>query len=295
MNRPQTILIAGPTASGKSALAIKLAQQVDGEIVNADSMQIYPVLRILTARPGDDDLASVPHHLYGTTPLTGPSSVAIWAAQAQEAAHDIWSRNKVPVFVGGTGLYFRALEQGIATVPAISPEIRERVRSDLINNGSKALHRELSALDPDGATALRPSDGQRICRALEVILSTGHTLQHFQDAPVHPPLLEGRVVDRHLLVPERGLLHERINARVDTMIEEGAIEEVRRLLALDLPQDAPALRAIGVRDLELYIRGEQGLNDSIERIKAATRQYAKRQQTWFRGQLGTLWQPVPAS
>ena len=289
MERPDAILIAGPTASGKSKLALEMAELWGGEIVNTDSMQIYPVLNILTARPDEDDLARVPHHLYGFAPLAEPYSVARWLEDARRVSEELWSRDVVPVFVGGTGLYFRALEKGLAGTPDIPAEIRAEIRQNLIEDGSVALHARLTLLDPAGAALLRPSDGQRIARALEVITATGKPLLDFQNQPVSAPFLDGKSVHRTVLMPQRPMLHERINLRTEWMMEQGALDEVTQLLSLKLPDEATVMRAIGVRQLTDYIRGEQLLKNSIDGIKAATRQYAKRQSTWFRGQFSNEW------
>ena len=289
VQRPDAILIAGPTASGKSKLALELAEEWDGEIVNADSMQIYPVLNVLTARPSDHDLNRVPHHLYGYAPIDEPYSVAKWMVDAETVANRHWDRNKVPVFVGGTGLYFKALDEGLAPTPHIPEMLRSEIRDALIEKGSEVLHRELRALDPEGAEKLKPGDSHRITRALEVVRATGKPLAHFQNTAADKSLLSERNVQRVVLMPERKRLHERINARSELMIEEGALEEVKALLELELPDHATVLKAIGVPQLSSYLRGEIRLVEAIEKLKAATRQYAKRQSTWFRGQFGDNW------
>ena len=289
MNKPDAILIAGPTASGKSNLALKLAADFNGEIINTDSMQIFPILRVLTARPDDADLAQTVHHLYGTTPLEGPSSVAVWMRDAERVASDIWSRGKTAVFVGGTGLYFRGLEHGLAQVPDIPLDIRASVRQKLTELGSEHLYQQLLAADPLGASLLRPSDGQRIARALEVVLATGQSLKSFQDKPDTGALLSGKSVERYLVMPDRPVLHERINARTVKMMDEGAIDEVRELLSHNLSNELSIMRAIGVKEITQYLAGSLTRDEVIERIRAATRQYAKRQSTWFRGQLKTDW------
>ena len=289
VQRPDAILIAGPTASGKSKLAIEEALRWDGEIVNTDSMQIYPVLDILTARPDAEDLLKVPHHLYGTAAVDEPYSVARWMEEAATVAADIWSRGRVPVFVGGTGLYFRGLENGLAATPAIPPKIREKIRSDLIELGSEELHRQLAEIDPEGAANLRPSDGHRIARALEVIRGTNRPLAHYQNQPHSTPLLAKKSCRKIVLMPPRNVLHERINMRTEWMIEQGAITEVAALLALELPAEATVLKAIGVRQLGSYLHGKLSLKQATEQVKAATRQYAKRQSTWFNGQFDEDW------
>ena len=289
VQRPDAILIAGPTASGKSKLAVEKALQWNGEIVNTDSMQIYPVLDILTARPDRGDLLRVPHHLYGFAQLDEPYSAALWLEQARQTAEDIWSRDSVPVFVGGTGLYFRAIEEGLAQIPDIPAEIRKAVRSRLKSDGSEVLHRELAQLDPNGAAHLKPGDSHRIARALEVVAATGRPLAHYQSQKGHSPIILEKSVEKIVLMPERQVLHQRINLRTDQMLDGGALDEVKAILALNLPPESTVLKAIGVRQLESFLYGEQAFNEAKEQIKAATRQYAKRQSTWFNGQFDDSW------
>jgi len=289
VQRPDAILIAGPTASGKSKLAINEALRWDGEIVNTDSMQIYPVLDILTARPDAEDLTKVPHHLYGFADIEKPYSVARWLKDAQSAAESIWARGRIPVFVGGTGLYFRGLQDGFAETPEIPPDIRAEIRAELEQLGSQKLHQKLALLDPSGAAGLRPSDGHRIARALEVISATNRPLSHYQNLPHSQPILSGKTAQKIVLMPERKVLHSRINLRADWMIENGAADEVEALLELDLPPQATVLKAIGVRQMRSFLHGKLSLNQAAEQIKAATRQYAKRQSTWFNGQFDKNW------
>ena len=289
MTKPDAILIAGPTASGKSRLAFEVARLVGGEIVNTDSMQIYDVLRVLTARPSKQDEAAAPHHLYGHISPTEDFSVAKWLEQAKTVFREIAGRGAVPVFAGGTGLYFKALEAGLANVPEIPDDIREPIRKALKEEGSEALHRQLAAANAEGGAALRPSDGQRIARALEVVKATGRPLRAFQNEAQSEAMLNGLNVRKILLMPERALLHERINARTEAMMEQGTLEEVKALLALDLPASATAMQAIGVKPLSAHLAGDLALDEAIERTQAATRQYAKRQSTWFRGQHGDDW------
>ena len=290
MQRPDAILIAGPTASGKSKLAIEEALRWEGEIINTDSMQIYPVLDILTARPDAEDLKKVPHHLYGFAELAEPYSVARYLDDAQVIANDIWQRGRIPIFVGGTGLYFRGLLEGLAATPEIPAELRAEIRSELEQFGSEKMHRKLADLDPGGAANLRPGDGHRIGRAMEVILATGKPLSHFQKLPHSEPILAGKNAEKIVLMPQRNVLHERINLRTDWMIENGAIDEVRALLKLELPADSTVLKAIGVSQLGSFIHGKLSIKQAKEQIKAATRQYAKRQSTWFNGQFDQTWQ-----
>lgn len=292
VSRPDAILIAGPTASGKSQLALDLADRWNGAVVNADSMQVYPVLRVLTARPDDADEAVLPHHLYGHADLRKPYSVAQWLADVRPALTRVQESGRIPVIVGGTGLYFQTLERGLAEVPDIPRSVRDDVRQSLINDGSVQLYERLQQHDPTGAASLRASDGQRIARALEVVLATGRPLSAFTAQQKVTSLLEGMQVDRIILEPERSVLHERINLRAGQMIDAGAESEVRDLLALNLPPDATVLKAIGVSQLASCFCGEFSLNHAVEKIKTLTRQYAKRQSTWFRGQFDSRWRRI---
>ncbi|MGJ8570696.1 MAG: tRNA (adenosine(37)-N6)-dimethylallyltransferase MiaA [Hoeflea sp.] len=283
------LLIAGPTASGKSALALEMARELGGEIVNADSMQVYGVLDRLTARPDAQDLAQVPHHLYGHIPPAQVYSTGIWLNQATEIVRDIRARGMLPVIVGGTGLYFRALTGGLSDMPAIPDPIRNELRSRLEQDGVEALHAELSRLDPPMGERLRPADRQRILRALEVVRATGRSISEFQGrggAKIVDPLSARCLV----LQPERPLLHSRINQRFATMMDEGALDEVRQLLDLDIPPQHPAMKAIGVSQIADYLAGRLSRDEAIELSSIATRQYAKRQMTWFRNQLGEEWE-----
>ncbi len=292
----KAIAIAGPTASGKSALALERAEALarDGQraiIVNTDSMQVYPVLRVLTARPGKEDLARADHALYGHAPLDEPYSVARWARDVVTLLPE-WEREGiVPIFTGGTGLYFRALETGLSPVPTIDPAIREKVRAELSADGPHALHTRLAKLDSDGAAALRPSDGQRIARALEVVESTGRPLAEHQQGDASP-LLDGWALERWIVEPSRAVLHDKIERRCGQMLKEGALTEVEELLHLNPPPQATVWKAIGVPQLAAHLRGEVSIGEACQKMIAATRQYAKRQSTWFRGQMGPDWQRV---
>ncbi|MEM9732689.1 MAG: tRNA (adenosine(37)-N6)-dimethylallyltransferase MiaA [Pseudomonadota bacterium] len=288
--RPDAVLIAGPTASGKSALALQAAQHWGGEIVNVDSMQIYPVLHVLTARPPQEDLACVPHHLYGYADPAQTWSTERWRLDAQGVMAEIKAKGAIPVLVGGTGLYFRALDEGLSRVPPIPETIREDVRHRLVRDGSEALHGELASLDRAGAQGLAPGDSHRIARALEVVLATGKPLAHFQNQVDSPPLTQGMKCHRIILEPPRPVLHERINTRSEWMLNNGAVEEVEELLKLHLPHTATIMRAIGVPQISDYLAQTIDRKLLLERLQAATRQYAKRQSTWFRGQFDARWQ-----
>lgn len=287
------VLVAGPTASGKSALAMRLATQLAGRlageggtVVNADSMQVYSGLRVLTARPSAADETRVPHRLYGHVDPRETYSVARWTEDVTRALAELRAAGRVPIVTGGTGLYFRALLHGLSPVPPIEPAIRATVRAALERDGAAALHGQLGREDPEGARRLRPSDGQRVARALEVVRSTGRPLHAWQGAPARP-ILSGTIA-RLLVMPPRAELHERIARRTRAMLEGGrdgpAAAEVRRLRALD-PPATTAARALGVSTVSRLLDGAIDHAEAERRLTVETRRYAKRQSTWFRNQL----------
>jgi len=279
--RPKAILIAGPTASGKSAAALDLAQRFGGIVINADSMQVYRELAVLTARPSQAEMQRAPHCLYGTVPASERYSVGRFLEDVAHALRDAKVEGRLPVFIGGTGLYFKALTEGLAQVPDVPPEIRAHWRGEAERIGTEGLHRALQARDPVMAARLRPSDPQRLLRALEVIDATSFSLAEWQGADaaavLHP---EGLL--RIVIAPEREPLYAAIDARFDRMMEQGAIEEVRALLALGLDHALPAMRAHGVRELAAYLAGDSSLEAAVEKAKTESRRYAKRQMTWAR-------------
>jgi tRNA dimethylallyltransferase len=279
--RPKAILIAGPTASGKSAAALDLAQRFGGIVINADSMQVYRELAVLTARPSQAEMQRAPHCLYGTVPASERYSVGRFLEDVAHALRDAKVEGRLPVFIGGTGLYFKALTEGLAQVPDVPPEIRAHWRGEAERIGTEGLHRALQARDPVMAARLRPSDPQRLLRALEVIDATSVSLAEWQGADaaavLHP---EGLL--RIVIAPEREPLYAAIDARFDRMMEQGAIEEVRALLALGLDHALPAMRAHGVRELAAYLAGDSSLEAAVEKAKTESRRYAKRQMTWAR-------------
>ncbi len=277
----RAILIAGPTASGKSGLALRIAVQVGGTIINADSMQVYRELSIITARPTEAEMAEVPHRLYGFLPAADAYSVGRYVLDAAAAIAAVQAEGRVPIVVGGTGLYFKALLEGLSPIPAIDPAVRERWRARAEAEGAPALHALLATQDPEAASRLMPSDKQRIVRALEVAESTGRPLSAWQRQPGEPVLRADETL-RLLVVAEREALMQRIDARFDAMLEAGVLEEVRAFAALGLSEELPAVRAHGVRPLMRYLRGELSLAEAVEGSKAETRQYAKRQVTWHR-------------
>lgn len=284
MSRPDAILVAGPTASGKSQRALALAAAHGGVVINADSMQVYRELRVLSARPSPGDEAAIPHRLYGHVGAATRYSVGQWLADAAEALAEARSEGQLPVFVGGTGLYFKALTEGLAAIPPIPPEIRAGVLAAAEGEPAEALHARLAARDPETAAATRPSDRARILRGLEVIEATGRPLAEWRRGPGSAPLLAADRTMRIVLDPPRPLLHERIAERADCMIHDGAIDEALALGALGLSPDLPAMKAIGVRQFLDHHAGKLTLAEAIASVKTETRRYAKRQVTWFRHQ-----------
>jgi tRNA dimethylallyltransferase len=282
--KPPVALIAGPTASGKSALALALAEATDGVIVNADSAQVYRDLPILSAAPGPEELVRAEHRLYGDLDGSVPCSAADWAEAARGEIADIHAQGRLPILAGGTGLYLRTLLDGIAPVPEIDPEVRRRVRGATVaeNRG------ELERLDPDAAARLNIGDSARIGRALEVVLSTGRTLPEWQQ---HREGGIGHEIELRplILLPPRDWLYRRCDERFASMIEQGAVEEVKSLLARKLDPDLPVMRGIGVREIAAHLAGETSIEEAIAAGQQATRRYAKRQYTWFAHQPPPEW------
>jgi tRNA dimethylallyltransferase len=276
---PFVLIVSGPTASGKSALAMALAERLNGVIINADSMQVYRELRVLTARPTVAEEARVPHRLYGVRPAAEAGSVAWWREQALATIASALSESRLPILTGGTGMYFSALTQGLAEVPTPTPEAREEARRLLAEIGSAELHAGLTKVDPATAHRLHPSDGQRIARAWEVWRSTGQGLAAWQNRKLPAaPYRFGAI----LLDPPREALRAAIATRFDAMLADGAVEEVRALLEQNLDPALPAMRAHGVPELSAFLRGTMTLDQARERTELVTGQYTKRQATWFR-------------
>ncbi|GJD34621.1 tRNA (adenosine(37)-N6)-dimethylallyltransferase MiaA [Methylobacterium aerolatum] len=284
--RPAAVLIAGPTASGKSALASRIARGHDGVVVNTDSMQVYADLRVLTARPEPAEEAAVPHRLYGHVDGATNYSLGHFTRDATALLAELDGR--LPVFVGGTGLYFRALEQGFSELPPVPEPIRAEVRRQAEGRPTEALHADLARLDPEGAARLRPSDRMRVMRALEIFAATGRPIASFYGDPVPGPLAGRRLV-KLFLAPDRALLRERIDARFRAMVADGALEEVAALRARRLDPMLPVMRAHGVPGLIAHLDGASRLDEAVAKGQADTRAYAKRQVTWFRHQMGDGW------
>jgi tRNA dimethylallyltransferase len=284
VSKPEIILVVGPTASGKSALALELAEKHNGVIVNADSMQVYRDLRIITARPTPEDEARAPHHLYGHVDAAENYSVGRWAADAAAELATTGRCARAAIIVGGTGLYFSALTRGLAAVPPIPAEIREEVRGRLASDGIAALHAELTRRDPLSAARLMPGDRARVTRALEVVLATGRSLTDWQEENM-PAIVDLATAVKVFLMPKREELFRRIDARFDAMIAAGALDEVSALNARNLDPDLPAMKAHGVPWLIRHLNGEITVAQAVDAAKRDTRQYTKRQATWFRNQL----------
>ncbi|HWW46362.1 MAG TPA: tRNA (adenosine(37)-N6)-dimethylallyltransferase MiaA [Xanthobacteraceae bacterium] len=280
----EAVLIAGPTASGKSALALELAKAVGGVVINTDSMQVYRDLRVLTARPTVEEEAQVPHWLYAHRDAAQNCSAGVWLADAQAALEKARALGLMPIFTGGTGLYFKAMLRGLSAVPDTPPEIRDAVRARHDRDGVEALHAELAARDPQMAVRLKPRDRSRIERALEVLDATGRSLREWRHHSL-PPLLKPEQVVAVFLAPERDELYARIDRRFATMLQTGALDEVARLAARGLDPLLPAMKAHGVPALIRHLAGELTLEEAAAIGCNDTRRYTKRQFTWFRHQL----------
>jgi tRNA dimethylallyltransferase len=284
MRRPDAILIAGPTATGKSALALALAEKLNGVIVNADSMQVYRDLRVLTARPTPQEERRVPHRLYGHVDAAENYSVGRWCREVGEVLGELKAQGRTAILVGGSGLYFKALTAGLAAVPPIPAEIRSAVRGRLQREGVRPLYAELIERDPDTANRLMPNDRARISRALEVMLATGRSLSDWHREGL-PPLLDAARAAKVFITCERAELVRRIETRFAGMLAAGALDEVRALAARRLDPLLPAMKAHGVPWLIRHLNGEITLEEAAAGAVMDTRRYAKRQLTWFRNQM----------
>lgn len=282
--RRPVLAIFGPTASGKSAAALAAAQAFDGTVINADSMQIYRDLPILSAAPGPAERAAVPHRLYGVLDAGELNSAARWRALALRAIEEAHDQGRLPILVGGTGLYLKGLTEGLAPMPDIPEAVRAGVRDRLAAEGAPSLHRVLRDRDPVAAARLEPADSQRIARALEVVEATGRPLSAWQaDPPMGPPA--HLAFTTLVIAPPRAAVHARAEARLEAMIEEGALDEVAALMARGLDPALPAMKALGVPDLAAHLRGAVSLTEALDRAKTATRRYAKRQFVWAKSHI----------
>lgn len=280
------ILIAGPTASGKSALAVALARELGGVVINADSMQVYDGLRILTARPSDEELAQAPHALYGHVPPSHAYSVAQWLGDVDRMLSEARAAGQVPIIVGGTGLYFKALLEGLSPVPPVQDDVRQHWRAQAARLGPSSLHAVLAERDPIMATRLSPTDPQRITRALEVLDATGRSLADWQ-AIKGQPVLRADAIHCLCLRPPRAWLQARCDQRFDEMMAWGALDEVRGLSGLTLDAKLPVMGALGMRPLLHHLQGESSIEAAVAEGKSQTRRYIKRQETWFNKNIST--------
>ncbi len=283
MDEPSVWLIAGPTASGKSGLALALAERTGAEIVNADSMQVYRDLAILTARPATADLLRAPHHLYGVADAAEAWSVGRWLRAAETILAEVAARGRPAIVVGGTGLYFRALTEGLSEIPSVPPPIRDQAEAALAAEGEAAFRSRLRDIDPEAEARIAAGDRQRLVRAMSVALATGRSLSGWQAQAGEPALggWRGLVLD-----PPREALYARCDARLAAMVDLGALEEVRALLAHGLDPGLPVMKALGVPEFAAHLTGELTLDQALAAARQSTRRYAKRQTTWFRNQTG---------
>lgn len=284
MSLQRVLIVCGPTASGKSGLALALAERFDGVLINADSMQVYRDLAVVTARPGEDDLSRAPHRLYGFLDASDKCSAGQWRDLALAEIGDAAAAGRLPIVVGGTGLYLKALMRGLHDLPDVPGQVREALMERLEREGPGALHAELLAADPETASRLAPGDRQRIVRALEVLQHTGRGLADWQRGETDgaPPGLDFHTL---LLNPPRADLYAACDTRFETMLESGALDEVRQFAEINPAADTPLWKAVGVRPLARYLAGEIEKDAMTEQAQRDTRRYAKRQMTWFRNQI----------
>lgn len=288
---PRTpILIAGPTASGKSALALRLAGERGGVVINADSQQIYRDWHILSARPSGEEEAQAPHRLYGHITLDTIYSTGHWLEEATREIERCRTSDETPIVVGGTGLYFKALTLGLARIPRVDPKIRAAGEAELERLGLVAFVEALHPRDPKTCARIDLQNPRRVLRAWEVLAHTGKGIADWQDA-TPPPVLPLNACHAIALTPPRDWLYQRCDQRFDDMVNTGVLDEVEAVLRLDLPKDAPGLKAVGASELTAHLKGEMSLEDAVDRAKKETRRYAKRQSTWIRNQM-QAWQSL---
>lgn len=282
MSPPLITLIAGPTASGKSKLALELAERTGAVIINADSQQLYSDLRVLSARPSVEEETRIEHHLYGVADAADAWSVGRWTRAIMPLLQSLRAEGRPSLIVGGTGLYFTALAKGLADIPDVPLEAREEAGALYDTEGEAAFRLRLTTFDPPAAAAIAPGDRQRLTRAWAVARSTEKSLSDWQ-ASTHP-LLEPHTYERLVVEPDRAALYANCDARVAAMVDHGALDEVRALTARDLDPALPAMKAVGVREFAAHLAGEMSLEAAMDAVRQATRNYAKRQLTWFRNQ-----------
>lgn len=282
MSQPLITLIAGPTASGKSRLAMQRARETGAVVINADSQQLYADLRVLSARPSVEDEAEIPHRLYGVADAADAWSVGRWSRAVMDLLAELAAEGRPALLVGGTGLYFNALTKGLAEIPPVPVAIRDAVQAEVDAEGEAAFRRRLAEVDPAAEAAIFPADRQRLVRAFSVHRASGRALSDWKADTL--PLLSPDRYDALVVEPPRDRLYASCDARVDMMMAQGSLDEVRALVARDLTPDLPAMKAVGVRELAAHLAGELSLNDAVAAVKQSTRNYAKRQFTWFRNQ-----------
>ncbi|MGU3454740.1 tRNA (adenosine(37)-N6)-dimethylallyltransferase MiaA [Brevundimonas sp. M1A4_2e] len=282
MSQPLLTLIAGPTASGKSRLAMQRARETDALIINADSQQLYADLRVLSARPSAEDEAEIPHRLYGVADAADAWSVGRWSRAVMDLLAELAAEGRPALLVGGTGLYFNALTKGLADIPPVPVDVRDAVQAEFDAEGEAVFRRRLAHIDPAAEAAIFPADRQRLVRAFSVHRASGRALSDWK-ADTRPLLAPGSY-EALVVEPPRERLYAACDARVDVMMAHGALDEVRALVARDLPPDLPAMKAVGVRELAAHLAGDLSLDDAVAAVKQSTRNYAKRQLTWFRNQ-----------
>ncbi|MBY7649574.1 MAG: tRNA (adenosine(37)-N6)-dimethylallyltransferase MiaA [Candidatus Liberibacter europaeus] len=287
----KAILIAGPTASGKSLLALELAYKLNGNIINADSMQVYDTVRIITSRPSDQDMQSAPHYLYGHVSVNQAYSTGKWLNCIAKKIEEVHRKGCLPIIVGGTGLYFSALIGQFSVMPDIPNNIRKDIRIKLDKYGSYVLHEELSRLDPNASEKINPADGQRIARAFEVLTYSGKSITKFWKKSLNP-VIPAESAQKIIILPQRCDLKKRISERFKKMLDTGAIDEVRDLIAMDLTSDLPITKAIGIRHIISLLKGEMSYEETLQKGIIATNQYAKRQITWFCNKFDEDWNRI---
>ena len=280
MPSSKLIVIAGPTASGKSSLALTLAEELNGVVINADSMQVYKDIPILAAAPSEEDASRVPHRLYGIYDASVNGNMMDWLKLCQKEITEAWKKHQLPIIAGGTGLYLETLQKGASPIPETPQKIREKVYQELNNDGLSALYAELQTIDKETAARLSPNDTTRIRRAIEVWHHTGKNMTYWQSIPLQQFYQPDEFISIYIN-PPRDELDKRCRIRFDKMVEQGALIEAEKLLARHLPDSLPAMHALGVQEFKDYFAGKYSLNEAIEAAKLHTRQYAKRQSTWF--------------